>query len=536
MLAQQPLPDSLQHRIDTAKTANTKLDALIEAGDYYYQQYNTAGYSKAAACYEKAREIANASKDSILIGIAYHSLAQVYDAVGDDKLPRALEYYKLFNRTSFLMKDTPIILRSYINIAHTQMRLKQEPACIATVEQLIALAVKYNRLKNLNRSYVVAAFTLTSLHRFDLGRKYFDKIDVVHDTITNGALSYNNMYHLSRLNLLRAEKKYGEGLNAGEEALKVCTNPSDSMTILGTMADLACNSGLYKAAYDYKKKENDLYGNITRGNSFNEVNNSLLKSELKLKEENDILVQSKQATQQKINNWLTAGLILMSLAIAGILWLAVTRRKKNRELAKQVAENKLLLQEVNHRVKNNLQIVNSFLLLEENKENGGGKIFLRELQSKIQAMALLHQKLHSNEHSDEVPLQPYFEQLFDKIVSAHVTHNEKIDWQVDTAGLYMRQDKVMSLALITTELLLNTIKYVAPVQACTVSLAMYEKGGKMLYEYKDNGKGLPETIHFDKATTTGLMLVKQLGKQLGAGISIIKEENANGFSIQIPQP
>jgi two-component system, sensor histidine kinase PdtaS len=531
--AQDNLPKDLQLSIDTAKQFSTKFFSYIDAGDYYYQLYNAAGYSKAATYYEKARTLARDEKDSISIGIAYHSLAEVYDALGDDKLPTALAYYKIFNRTSILSNDTGTIIRSYIDMALTEMHLNQLANCKNTIETTINLAKKYKKPKVLNRCYVVAAFALTKLNQFENGRTYFDKIDVAKDTIRNGTLSYGNMYYLTNLILLGVEKKYKEGLSAGQVALKYCTNASDSLMIMRNTAEMAFADGQYKIAYEFKNKENELYGNITRGNSLNDANNSLLQSELKLKDENRQLLLNKTSIQKKINVGLTIGIALMAFAIGGILWLSYTRRKKNIELAHQVNENKLLLQEVHHRVKNNLQIVNSFLLMEDHKENGGGKIFIKELQSKIQAISLLHQKLHQEDDFKSVLLQPYFEQLFEKIITAHVLNEEQINWQVSTNDLTMRQDKLVSLALIITELLLNTIKYVSVHQFCNISFTMHAEENFVSAQYLDNGPGLPKDFNWEKINSTGLMLVKQLSKQLGATISIIKNENTSGFALKI---
>jgi two-component system, sensor histidine kinase PdtaS len=533
-MAQQLLPDSLQRKIQTAPDTTSKIYALLDAGDFYYQQYNADGYSKAAGYYEKARLVANTTADSNLIGITYHSLGQVYDAVGDESLPKALEYYKIFNRTSFLSKDTPVILRSFINVSHTLMRLNRQQECIASLEKLTSLAKQYNKIKNLNRVYVVAAYITTRINRYDLSRTYFDKIDVKNDTITNGSLSYKNWYQLTKVYLLGAEKKYSEALAAGEEALQVCNNQSDSMAIFNYLVNFAASAGQYKTAFEYKQKEMQLYGNITRNNSLTAVNNTLLKSELKLKEENGTLLIKQQSIQKRINLWLTLGLVGMGLALAGTFLLATARRKQSKELIKQVNENKLLLQEVHHRVKNNLQIVNSFLLLEENKENGGNKTFIRELQTKIQAIALLHQKLHTNQQYGDVELQPYFEQLTSSIIASHTTNGEVINYTVNSNGLHLNQDKVISLALITTELLLNSIKYVAHKQPCTISITITANGNDVIYQYTDNGTGLPVALNFDKLTTTGLLLVKQLTKQLGGTVQYAKEENKSGFKIIIP--
>jgi two-component system, sensor histidine kinase PdtaS len=532
--AQQALPDSLQKRIDTATTPQSKLEAYVEAGDFYYQFYNAPGFSKAADMYELAREVADKTKDSILIGMAYSSLGQVYDAVGDDKLPKALEYYSIFERTSYLMKDTPVILRSHINVAHTLMRLKQTEACKQKLALLTSLSKKYNRLKNINKSHVFAAFVAYQLNDFELCKKYFSVVDAVRDTIVNGSLGYKNMYQLTKLYLLDKENRFEEALLAGEEALASSSNKSDSMNIYSKLGDYALKARQFEKAYQYKKKELDLYGDITRETGLSSTDNSLLKSEIKLKEENAALLQSKQHTQQRINNWLTIGLVIMSLALAGIFWFAFNRRKQNKKLEAQVSENKLLLQEVHHRVKNNLQILSSFMLLQQMKKNVDSEELIKQLQSKIQALALIHQKLHQQNSYSAVELQSYFEQLVVDTLAIHSNGNVAIKYAVNADDTFLNLDTLTPLALITTELLLNTIKYVAVKQPCQITITAQKKQDTLIFTYADDGKGLPDLIQFDTVSSTGLRLVKRLAKQIKAGVTVSNNATGLSFLFEIP--
>jgi two-component sensor histidine kinase len=533
-VAQQALPDSLQKMINRAPNDSLLTEAYLTAGEYYYQQYNASGYSKAADYFEKGRQIAVRSGDSTLIGFAHLALGQVYDAIGDESLPKALEYYKLFANVMANCKDTPIILRSHFNIAHTYMRMKMAAPCLAAIKRMTDIAGAYNRIMNNNLTHVSAAFLCTQIQRFDLSRYYFDKIDTTHHKIKNASLGYLNWYLLTRFYLLGAEKKYAQAFAAGNDALRISVNRSDSMTIFGFLAKLAVQAGEHKMAYDFKIQELNLYKEITKDNSFATANTILLKSELALKEENRQLLIKQQQTQRRYNFWLVIGVIFLSVALAIIIWLYEARRKKNKQLKIQVEENRLLLQELHHRVKNNLQIVNSFLLLEENKPNGGGKIFIKEMQSKIHAMALLHQKLLGAEHFDEILLQPYFEQLANSILASHTLEEQEISCSIDAGDAMLKQDKLISLALITTELLLNSIKYVAAQQSCHIHIGILQQPSAIAFTYTDNGQGLPNSFSFDKVSSTGLLLVKQLCKQLKAEIAVLQQTGKNGFAITIP--
>jgi two-component system, sensor histidine kinase PdtaS len=532
--AQKTLPKELLHAIDTATTASSKMGAYIDVGDFYYQYFDAIGYSKAADYYEKARLVAESTKDSTLIGISYHSLAQVYDAVGEDKLPKALEYYTIFNRTTLKGSDTQRIIRSFINIAATQRRLGLKNNCEESLLKLTTLSQKFGKQKLINRSFVFAAYTFGLLEDYKNSRKYFDAINLASDTFYNSSLAYSNMFHLSKLYLLGSEKKFDEALQAGEDALKASSNASDSMNIYNQLVAFAKNAKNYEKAFEFTKQELDLYAKITTKQGLSSVNNSLLKSELNLKEKNAVLLLQKQQAQSTLSKWLTVGLVLMALALLGIVWLATIRRNQNISLAEKVEENNLLLKEVHHRVKNNLQIISSFMLLQQLKKNIDKDELIKQLQSKIQTLALIHQKLHNQSNYDAVELKTYFEQLFRETVFAFAINQDDVTYEINVADTTLNLDTLTPLALIINELLLNSIKHVSTKKKCHIIIAGKEEKNILNIVYADNGDGLPNEINFEASASTGLRLVKALTKQIKGTVKTQKIDGEQLFIFDIP--
>jgi two-component sensor histidine kinase len=533
-VAQQPLPDSLQKAIDTATTKNDLAIAYMVAGQFYYGWYNTEGYNKAAGLFEKARVFANETHDSLTIGRAYLCLAQVYDAIGEEKLPKALEYYTLHHRVAIKENDTPVIIRTYMNIASVQSRLGQQEAAKISMEKLTLLAAKYNRIKNLNRSYTFAAYNSSQLNDVNLCRYYFNKINTLNDTITNGGLPYRKFYFLSQFYLLGKENKYDNAIEAGEDALKEVNNLSDSSQIYNLLGTYALNTGNYKKATFYREGEMFLYRRMVNAKSFGDASNTLLQSELKLKEENAILLIQKAQTQKRQKNWLIAGLLIISAGLLYIFYLATQRRKQNAALTKQVAENKLLLQEVHHRVKNNLQLISSFTVLQEMKKETGKAEMIKDLKSKIQALALLHQKLHQQNSYSKLELQTYFEQLVSATLSIHADTHGEIKYNIDMGNTFLDLDTLTQLALITNELMMNSIKYVAAKQPCQIDIKAKVENAKLIFTYADNGLGLPANINFDTATTTGLRMIKKLAEQIKATVVMNSSSNCLSYVFEIP--
>jgi two-component system, sensor histidine kinase PdtaS len=200
----------------------------------------------------------------------------------------------------------------------------------------------------------------------------------------------------------------------------------------------------------------------------------------------------------------------------------------------QVAENNLLLKEVHHRVKNNLQIISSFILLQQLKKNINPDELVKQLQSKIQTLALIHQKLHKQSSYHKVILQTYFEQLFKETVFTFATNEEDINYTIATRNCSINLDTLTPLALIINELLLNSIKYVAAKQPCIISIQAIENNNTIFLEYADNGTGLFDGQYFDTKTSTGLRLVKALAKQIKSILTTKEENGMQIFSFEIP--
>jgi two-component sensor histidine kinase len=534
--AQDKKADSLLGAIDTASSAIIKANAFLNVGEHFYQSYTADGYNKAATYYQQGLNLALTTSDSELIAESYVSMAQVYDALAEDKLPKALEYYTIFTRIANNMKprDTGFVLFGYINMANVQEKLGLKTDCLATLEKLTAIT-KYRRRQNsINQTHVFAAFLSSKFDEAALCKNYLSAVDTFAAPIKNDNIAYRNYYFLALLYLLEKENKVGAALQLGKQALTEVNNISDSLLVCKIVADIAVRARNYELAYGYRTIEYILYRRYAANNALTDANNTLLKGELSIKEQSEKFLKERSATQTTINRWLTAGLILGGLFIAGILWLLVTRRKQNQLLATQVTENKLLLQEVHHRVKNNLQIVSSFMLLQQLKKEQNTEELVKQLQGKIQALALIHQKLHQQNNHDKVQLHDYFQDLIADTITTHASGTQKITYTINAAATSLDLDRLTPLALITNELLLNSIKYVAAKQDCHIKITALEQNGQIVFNYSDNGQGFNAGINFDKVTTTGLRLVKRLAGQIKAAVTC--NSTANGLSYQFVIP
>jgi two-component sensor histidine kinase/tetratricopeptide (TPR) repeat protein len=294
--------------------------------------------------------------------------------------------------------------------------------------------------------------------------------------------------------------------------------------------------GDYTNAYKNLSKYTDLNNKVIKNEKKNDINTLLLKFDSKEKN-----LRLKEITLQKKNkelayniqqNYLifTSFILLLTIIILIKLVFFYRRNKtknkliifQNSELEKfskqineSLVEKSLLLKEIHHRVKNNLQIIISLLGIEA-KEGKTKNIteFLEVSETRIQTIALIHQSLYENEQLNRINFKHYLEQLVSYLKAALSMEAENISIQIEVKNIFLNIETSIPLALIINELLTNTFKYAYPNQKRGKVKITIEQISE--YEFKliyfDNGIGFDENQ--ETIQSFGMNLVKMLTKQL----------------------
>lgn len=273
--------------------------------------------------------------------------------------------------------------------------------------------------------------------------------------------------------------------------------------------------------------------------------NARIRFETKQKEE-QILAQDREldqanalaAAQNRFLWGIGIGLGL-ALLLGGLALLAfVQRSRANRLLAAQKAEieeqneaKALLLKEIHHRVKNNLQVVSSLLEMQiRGTDDNQSRAIAREGQSRVHSMALIHQHLYQNENL-LIDFGNFCTHLVNDIEAIYKPE-EEIKKQIDTQDIRFDIDTAIPLGLILNELITNAFKYGIPgskQKELSVSLRR-ENDEFYILEVADFGKGLPTDIDLSKTRSLGLRLVRRLARQLKGRL---EHRNDNGCTFTI---
>ncbi|MRR06394.1 MAG: PAS domain S-box protein [Deltaproteobacteria bacterium] len=221
--------------------------------------------------------------------------------------------------------------------------------------------------------------------------------------------------------------------------------------------------------------------------------------------------------------------------IATFVDITETKRSEER-VSDALAEKVVLLKEVHHRVKNNLQIISSLLDLQSEaiRDEKTLRTF-RESQNRIQAMALIHQKLYQSESLAFIDLREYIEELSNYLYSASVKDPNLIHLRIEVGEVLLGMDEAIPCGLIINELISNSLKHAFPEgRAGEICIRCGIEDGWIVLAVSDTGIGLPLGLDAGSTETLGLQLVTMLVKQLRGRISVGSEQAGTVFSITFP--
>ena len=198
-------------------------------------------------------------------------------------------------------------------------------------------------------------------------------------------------------------------------------------------------------------------------------------------------------------------------------------------------EKELLLRELHHRVKNNLQIILSLINLQSNgiKDQEDLEIF-RESQSRVKSLAIIHEKLYQSADFASINFEEYIRSLVSYLFSYYSTTNISVNIDVEK-DLILNMDTAVPCGLIINELVTNSIKFAfRGGKPGKIYIKLRYEDGSLILIIGDNGVGLPEGINFENSEKLGLQLVKTLTDQLEGTIEY-NGENGAEFKIKFKE-
>ena len=215
----------------------------------------------------------------------------------------------------------------------------------------------------------------------------------------------------------------------------------------------------------------------------------------------------------------------------------ITERKKMAEqIETSLAEKEILLKEIHHRVKNNLQIISSLLNMQIRKTSDPITTeALRESQNRVLSMALVHEHLYKGKDFTYIDLMNYIHALGIGLFQSYETEKQGIRFDLDIRDIHVDISTAIPLGLISNELITNSLKYAfndKPGGKLTISAT--QDPGIITFIVEDNGSGIPKEVTLENQSSLGLRLVNTLTSQL-KGTVVIERNGGTKFVITIPR-
>ncbi len=210
----------------------------------------------------------------------------------------------------------------------------------------------------------------------------------------------------------------------------------------------------------------------------------------------------------------------------------ITEKKKSeKEIVESLKEKEVLLKEIHHRVKNNLQVISSILNLQSSfvKDKRTLEI-LEESRNRIRSMAIIHENLYQTTNFSSINFSAYLENLSHNLVASYSVGLGKIELVTELEKVELVLDQAIPCGLMVNELVTNSLKYAFPDgNDGQIKISLKEAKNKVLLKIGDNGVGFKDGFHPLESETLGLQLVSTLVEQLGGDIQINSSKGINYF-------
>jgi len=441
---------------------NIRANVYMNKGNNYTQ---LTRYDEALENYLKSIEIREKRNDEKGILQSYGNLGNVYKNIGQNDKAELI-FRKSVQLASRLNIKTSLGL-AYSNLAITLEDMKRMDSVEYFYEKALSTFAQTSEKPGISLvlhnfgSYLYRqgnyAKAETMLNRALILRK---EMDIPAD-IAN-TLHMLGKIEIARNNNLKAEKLLKEALSMTDEE-----SVRNKAEILQSLADFYKSNGNFEKALTYKEDLSAIKDSMITESELVKINRlqsefdlSRKEAELTLSRKNQELQELAADQQRSRLKLLSLFLMVLTMAVAFLIVAFRSKRTHARQLQEKNSRIETLIQEVHHRVKNNLQIVSGLLAAQSGKmEENQAQIAIDEGRMRIQAIALLHEKLTRNFNTARINLSEYLNSLADLSAESLGLKRENIEMRLQMQNPWVDVDRAIPLGLIVNELITNSYKH-----------------------------------------------------------------------------
>ncbi len=346
-----------------------------------------------------------------------------------------------------------------------------------------------------------------------------------------------------RLNRIPKSKTF---LDRGLEQSKQIKNYEQLEVVTGLLSEYYEKLGRTSEAFNFYKKSTSLRDSFISQEQDQRLVDALKKYEAEKKEQEILLLSAENEykdlrIERDRRNLIFALLGLGAFAgIASIILINRNRIKKlNAQLEQQkttisqsLAEKELLLKEIHHRVKNNLQVISSLLSLQSSYVKSDSAVQALNLgRDRVKSMALIHQNLYQEGNLTGVKPKPYFDKLCKSLIASYSMKQDQFELDLKVEDLNIEVDTMISLGLIANELISNSLKHAfRDSQKGKLTVELYKKEEKIYLTVADNGKGIDPEMLNGSSDSFGFKMIHAFKDKLDANLVV---ESKDGTHVEM---
>lgn len=484
--------------------------------------------------YEKTKNLQLLGNSLVNIGILYKH---------QNKFQQALDYYrkaitvfgKLDNEDSDYSKAAV-----YCNIGQAYLKMGNNEKCIESLNKSQLYADKVaNPYLNAENSHTLAT-TFFNKKDYKKAIHYYEKALLSYDSINDQSGKARTKIHLAYS--FFKDQQFHKALQYNFEGLELAKTIQQlewQKDAYEDRSEMFAQQRNFKDAFKNHvlfKKINDSMFNVNQAKKITELQMQYSFDKLQQKNKN-----VQRQTIAKLNNeanrlrFTKNGILLFSIVITiffGIIFYNYHHGKKqskiigeqkaellirNYKIQEALSEKEVLLKEIHHRVKNNLQIISSLLNIQaQNIQDINIRETIKEGQSRLHTMSLIHQNLYQSEELDAINIEHYFGELTHYLKDLYNGKSNDVIIAIQAKDLFFDIDTAIPLGLIVNELVSNSFKYAFTDNNKSLITIVIDSTDNLNYQLtvSDNGKGMPADFQLKDSKSLGLKLVTILSRQL----------------------
>ena len=520
--------------------------AKINIGEIYEAQ---GKYKLSIETFEKALNFCVAHHFAGFKSSIYESLGDVNITIKEYETAKknyttAVDYAKRLNNNNRLINSLNKlgVLHLELNGLDKALDFHNQALQVATTSKAYTLEAKTranlaNVLLQLNKTDKALEHITLALHQFETLK--------IKDNLDNAYIITAKIYH--KLNRKKESHTYYK------KAYEVAKNTNHINTLKLASSGLAMayeESGDLLNSIKYHKEYNTYSNQIRNEDGIKQIIRLEMQDVYKKKSLTDSINKAneikllqyeydKKEERNKLRNYTAIFSIIILLAVVLCIAyfynqkkkIAAVLSKKNKAIRVALNDKEILLKEVHHRVKNNMQVVSSLLYLKsKNTEDKIAKEALIDSKKRIDAMQLVHQKMYQKGNYQQIDVLEYFNDIVTLLLQPIKAPEDC--FTVHGEELWLDVEQTQALGFILHELIANSIKYAwNKTDTKKVDISIIKTNNEIQFSYSDNGKGLPENFDITTTKSFGMKLIYSLSTRQLLGKTQIS--NTNGFTINI---